>query len=72
MSERLYPEKNKVDMLNVLRFIAFMIIFLLHAKAFIPVNWNENCSVAWVLYTPAWAGTWIFFMLSGYGVGAGY
>ena len=72
MSERLYPEKNKVDMLNVLRFIAFMIIFFLHAKAFIPVNWNENCSVAWVLYTPAWAGTWIFFMLSGYGVGAGY
>lgn len=72
MSERLYPEKNKADMLNVLRFIAFMMIFLLHAKAFIPVNWNENCSGAWLLYTPAWAGTWIFFMLSGYGVGAGF
>lgn len=72
MTERLYAEKNKVDMLNILRFIAFIIIFLLHAKAFIPVNWNENCGKAWLLYTPAWAGTWIFFMLSGYGVGAGF
>lgn len=72
MGEKLYPEKNKVDMLNVLRFIAFMMIFLLHTKAFIPVNWNENFSNAWILYTPAWAGTWIFFMISGYGVGAGF
>lgn len=72
MTERLHPEKNKVDMLNVLRFMAFVMIFLLHAKAFIPVNWNENCGKAWLLYTPAWAGTWIFFMLSGYGVGAGF
>ena len=72
MGEKIYPEKNKVDMLNVLRFLAFMIIFMLHTKGFIPVNWNENCSKAWLFYTPAWAGTWIFFMLSGYGVGAGF
>lgn len=72
MRVREYPEKNKVDMLNVLRFTAFMMIFLLHAKTFIPVKWNENSSIAWILYTPAWAGTWIFFMLSGYGIGAGF
>lgn len=65
-------EKNKVDMLNILRFVAFMMIFLLHTKGFIPVKWNENCGKAWMLYTPAWAGTWIFFLLSGYGIGAGF
>lgn len=25
---------------------------------------------SWLIYTPAWAGTWIFFILAGYGVGA--
>lgn len=59
-------------MLNILRFIAFMAIFLLHSKIFIPVNWNENFKYAWLLYTPAWAGTWIFFILSGYGIGCGF
>ncbi|MEZ3501880.1 MAG: acyltransferase family protein [Lachnospiraceae bacterium] len=72
MEKSILQEKNKPDMLNVLRFIAFIIIFLLHAKAFIPVAWNENYSMAWLFYTPAWAGTWIFFMLSGYGIGAGF
>lgn len=64
--------KNKADKLNILRFCAFMMVFLLHAKGFIPVEWNENCKMAWMLYTPAWAGTWIFFVLSGYGTGAGF
>lgn len=65
-------EKNKVDMLNFLRFLAFMMIFLLHTKLFIPVYWNDNFQFAWLFYTPAWAGTWIFFILSGYGVGCGF
>ena len=65
-------EKNKVDMLNVLRFIAFIMIFLLHSKIFMPVTWNDNFQCAWLFYTPAWAGTWIFFILSGYGIGCGF
>lgn len=64
--------KNKMDMLNFLRIMAFFIIFLLHAKIFISIPWNENVSLSWILYTPAWAGVWIFFMLSGYGIGAGF
>lgn len=65
-------EKNKVDMINVLRFIAFIIVFLLHTKILIPVAWNEGCDNAWILFTPAWAGVWIFLILSGYGIGAGF
>ncbi len=65
-------EKNKVDMLNVLRVIAFLCVFFLHTKIFIPIHWNENVSWSWLLYTPAWAGVWIFIMLAGYGIGRGF
>lgn len=63
--------QNKVDKLNILRFAAFMMIFLLHSKQFLPDGWYLMPRV-WVTYTPAWAGTWIFFILAGYGVGAAY
>lgn len=65
-------KRNKVDMLNILRVIAFLMVFFLHSKIFIPVNWNENFNNAWIIYTPAWAGVWIFFILSGYGIGSGF
>lgn len=65
-------KKNTFDRLNLLRICAFFMIFLLHAKIFIPCIWYENVDWAWILYTPAWAGVWIFFVLSGYGIGAGF
>lgn len=65
-------EKNKVDMLNLLRFIAFLMVFLLHTKGFLQVEWNKDYACSWMLYTPAWAGCWIFFILAGYGIGAGF
>lgn len=49
--------------------MAFMMIFLLHATAYMPDGW-EHMPYSWMIYTPAWAGTWIFFVLAGYGVGA--
>lgn len=52
--------------------IAFFLVFLLHAKIFIPVTWYENVNIAWIFYTPACAGVWIFFILSGYGIGCGF
>lgn len=64
--------KNKIDMLNVYRIVAFMCVFLLHAKIFIPIQWNEGVSSAWMFYTPAWAGVWMFLFVSGYGIGAGF
>lgn len=65
-------ERNKVDMLNILRFAAFMCIFLLHSKIFLLMYWNEALPLPWLTYTPAWAGVWIFFILSGYGIGFGF
>ena len=65
-------EKEKYDRLNLLRIIAFLIVFLLHAKIFIPVEWFDNVKISWILFTPAWAGVWIFFVLSGYGIGSGF
>ena len=65
-------EKNKVDKLNSLRFAAYMCIFLLHTKSFLPMCWNEALPLPWLTYTPARAGVWIFFILSGYGIGFGF
>lgn len=64
-------EKNTVDVLNIVRFLAFLMVFCLHATSFAPAGWNDF-SAAWLLYTPAWAGVWIFLVLSGYGIGAGF
>lgn len=65
-------KKNKVDMVNIYRIIAFLCVFLLHSKIFIPVAWNEGVSAPWILYTPAWAGVWMFIFISGYGIGSGF
>lgn len=65
-------ERIKTNPTNFLRFIAFLMIFLLHAKLFSPVNWNTSVVLPWLTYTPAWAGAWIFFILSGYGIGYGF
>lgn len=61
-------------MINVLRLIAYILIFTLHTKGFMPgeIDWRRNLPLPDLLYTPAWAGTWIFFTLSGYGIGAGF
>ena len=65
-------KKNKIDMLNIYRIIAFLCVFLLHSKIFIPVAWNEGVKNPWVLYTPAWAGVWMFIFIAGYGIGLGF
>lgn len=67
-----FMEKNTYDRINLLRIMAFFMVFFLHAKLFVPVPWYENVKAAWILYTPAWAGVWIFFLVSGYGIGAGF
>lgn len=63
---------QKFDRLNLLRIISFLMVFFLHAKLFIPISWNDNVNLSWIIYTPAWAAVWIFFILSGYGIGAGF
>lgn len=64
--------KNKAEPLSALRLIAFLCVFLLHAKLFMPMPWNEGIRFPWLTYTPAWSGVWIFLILSGYGIGIGF
>ena len=66
-----YMNKRQLDMVTVLRLLAFLCIFLLHEKIFAPVDWSDGMKHPWILFTPAWAGTWIFFFLNGYGLGFG-
>ncbi len=52
------------DPFNYLRVIAMLCVFLLHAKT---NSLNHSSSpLSFLLYTPAWAGVWIFVFLSGY------
>jgi len=52
------------DPFNYLRVVAMLCVFLLHAKTN-SLN-HASSSLAFLLYTPAWAGVWIFVFLSGY------
>lgn len=51
--------------LNVVRVVAILLIFLLHAFA-IDGYFTMNPTDNFLLYSPAWAGVWILFVLSGY------
>lgn len=53
--------ENKVDVLNVIRCVAILSVFMLHAKLFSPGDWHLGIHYPWLTYTPAWAGVWIFF-----------
>lgn len=57
---------------NVLRVLATMFVFLLHGKIF-AVDGNM-LPPAFHIATqfPAWAGVWIFVLLSGYGIGCAF
>lgn len=52
------------DPFNYLRVIAMLCVFLLHAKTN-SLN-HQSSPLSFLLYTPAWAGVWIFVFLSGY------
>lgn len=64
--------KEKAWQFQLLRLIAFLFIFIKHSELFIPVPWNENVYHSWLIYTPAWSAVWLFFILSGYGIGIGF
>jgi len=59
-------EKNTLDMLNLLRVMATMFVFLLHGRSAV---WGiDEAGPILSIFTnfPAWAGVWILFFLSGY------
>ncbi len=60
-------EKNTPDMLNVLRVMATMFVFLLHGRGAVQ-GIDDDLTSLFSIFTnfPAWAGVWILFFLSGY------
>lgn len=69
---------NRVfDSINAIRALAVMLVFLLHASLFDGINYPAgkiffDYPWAFVFKTPAWAGCWILFVVSGYLAGIGF
>lgn len=64
---------NKADIFYLLRGFAMLLIFGIHSiiviRQYVPVSGSMSPIY---LYTPAWAGCWILFALSGYLLGKGF
>ena len=60
------PAKNKVDVLNVIRVVATLIVFFLHGRGYILGIENTSGFFQAITCLPAWAGVWMLFYLSGY------
>ena len=67
---------RKTNSLDYIRIIAALLVFMLHTSLFsnnitdgaiIPILQNY-----FFLYTPAWAGVWIFIIISGYLIANGF
>lgn len=66
---------NSVDMLLILRAFACLLVILCHTVSLLPKDvWlnNEFGGIGWIIFSPAWTGMWIFFVLSGYLMGKGF
>ena len=68
----LQKERNSVDMLNFLRVIATMFVFLLHGRSYVGGVSDGPEFFAMITNFPAWAGVWILFFLSGYLIQKGF
>ena len=69
--KELYDKKFQPDVLNVLRVIATLCVFLLHGNSYIPDIYEPRTPLTFIVTFPAWAGVWIFLFLSGYLFGFG-
>jgi len=62
-----------VNPLSALRVFALMLVFLLHSYIFRSyADFEIDGGLDFILKTPAWAGVWIFFIVSGYLAGMGF
>ncbi len=64
-----------IDPLNVLRVLAALMVFMLHANLFegdIYSSFYSKGGLRFLFYTPAWAGVWIFLIMGGYLAGRSY
>ncbi len=61
--------------IDFLRILATLIVFMLHTTIFTTHYvdlWGSKWPAVFIFKTPAWAGVWIFFILSGYLIGKGW
>lgn len=65
-------EKKPFDMLNMLRCVAILIVFLLHGRSKVPGIGNVHALVGIVTTLPAWSGVWILLFLSGFLLGMNF
>ena len=64
-------EQNKANIFDILRAVAIFMIFNTHNFCVLPI-FAQGIVYPPFFYTPAWAGCWIFFILSGYLLGKGF
>ena len=60
-----------MDRINLIRCIAVWMVFALHVSLFNGENFYsgelfQEYPTAFIFKTPAWAGVWVFFIISGY------
>lgn len=71
-------KRNSVDMLMILRAFACFLVIIQHSFGFLPKEaWTNVLNIGhshltWLIFSPAWVGVWIFFILSGYLMGKGF
>ena len=56
--------KERFDIVNFLRVIATIFVFVLHGKGHVD-NLSASTFFSTITTLPAWAGVWIFLFLSG-------
>ncbi|GEM_PF-2339373 len=67
---------NHVDAFNFIRVVAIIMVFMQHTLSEFDLDFTEykagNFYYTFPLRTPAWAGVWILFILSGFLAGKSY
>lgn len=72
MQKHFIMSNNKVNQINIIKVIAVLCVFLLHASIYSSQYgfvFNES---NWFLKTPSWSAVWIFFIISGALIGKGF
>lgn len=69
--------ENRIDPLNLLRVTAIIVVFVTHARLESGIDFTKIGKIGdfpalFFLQTPAWAGVWILFFLSGYLAGKSF
>ena len=66
-----------INYIDKIRILAVMMVFFLHSFIFVGKDFPmsdiiKESSLCMIFFMPAWAGVWIFFVVSGYLAGIGF